>query len=248
MSAATQINKAMTRGKNICNQLKAVRRSIAEENGIALEIPECTHKGPCPGTCPRCESEVQYLETELEKRVRMGKVATVAGLALGLASCGTGPSPAAVDSNDLVENEAPIEAPELIDPDSIPPPPDLSDSLLLQLSGIVEEVGFVVDTLSVQPEMLEHLPNATEPSPDDWYDDHDTTASCNPLDKPVVRGESGAVTATGGVRRRTQVLVPVTPNESRAEAEREDARRALPPVVTVDEVDGVKIINNDEPR
>lgn len=240
----------MNKGKNICNELKKVRRSIAEENGIPLEIPECTYNGPCRGTCPRCEAEVRYLEDELEKRVRMGKVATVAGLALGLASCGTGPSPAAVDSNDLVDNEAPIEAPELIDLDSIPPPPDLSDSLLLQLSGIVEEVGFVVDTSSVQPEMLEHLPNATEPSPDDWYDDHDTTASCNPLDEPVVRGESGAVTTTGRVRSRTstKVLVPVTPNESRAKAEREDARRTLPPVVTVDEVDGVKIINNDEPR
>ena len=241
----------MNKGKNICNQLKAVRRSIAEENGIALEIPECTYHGPCRGTCPRCEAEMRYLEDELEKRVRMGKVATVAGLALGLASCGTGPSPAAVDSNELVEDEAPIETPELFEKDdSIPPPPELSDSLLLQLSGIVEDLGFVVDTSNVQPETLEHLPSATEPFPDDSYDDSGTTASCNPLDEPVVRGESGAVTATGPVRRRTntKVLVPMTPAEARAEAERQDTRRALPPMVTVDEVDGVKIINNDEPR
>ena len=70
----------MTRGKNICNQLKAVRRSIAEENGIPLEIPECTYKGPCRGTCPRCEAEVRFLENALADRIRLGKVATVAGI------------------------------------------------------------------------------------------------------------------------------------------------------------------------
>ena len=76
----------MKKGKEICNELKAVRRSIAEENGIPLEIPECTYEGPCRGTCPRCEAEVQYLESELEKRIRLGKVATVAGLTLALAA------------------------------------------------------------------------------------------------------------------------------------------------------------------
>lgn len=50
-----------------------------------MEIPECTYEGPCRGTCPRCEAEVRYLENTLAYRLRMGKVATVAGLALGLA-------------------------------------------------------------------------------------------------------------------------------------------------------------------
>ena len=75
----------MNRGKDICKELKAVRRRIAEENDIALEIPECTYNGPCKGTCPRCESEVRFLENELTKRIKLGKVASVAGLALGLA-------------------------------------------------------------------------------------------------------------------------------------------------------------------
>ena len=78
----------MNRGKVICKELKEVRRKIAEENNIPLEIPECTYEGPCRGTCPRCEAEVRYLENSLANRLRMGKVATVAGLALGLASCG----------------------------------------------------------------------------------------------------------------------------------------------------------------
>ena len=76
----------MTHGKEICKQLKSVRKRIAEENGIALDIPECTHHGPCRGTCPRCEAEVRYLENALAERLRLGKVATVAGLALGLAT------------------------------------------------------------------------------------------------------------------------------------------------------------------
>ena len=75
----------MKKGKEICNELKAVRRRIAEENGIPLDIPECPYQGPCPGTCPRCEQELRQLESALADRLRLGKVATVAGLALGLA-------------------------------------------------------------------------------------------------------------------------------------------------------------------
>ena len=74
----------MKQGKNICNELKTIRRRIAEENGIPLEIPECTYNGPCRGTCPQCEAEVRFLETALADRIRLGKVATVAGIALGL--------------------------------------------------------------------------------------------------------------------------------------------------------------------
>lgn len=79
----------MKYGKSICRQLKAVRRSIAEENGIPLEIEECTYKGECSGTCPRCEAEVRFLENALAEKLRLGKVATVAGLALGLAATAT---------------------------------------------------------------------------------------------------------------------------------------------------------------
>lgn len=76
----------MSHGKSVCQHLKAIRRDIARENGIDLEIPECTFKGECCGTCPQCESELRTLEHELAKRISIGKVATVAGLALGLAT------------------------------------------------------------------------------------------------------------------------------------------------------------------
>lgn len=115
----------MTHWKNICNQLKEVRRRIAEENDIPLEIEECTYKGECRGTCPRCEAEVRYLENALAGRLRLGKVATVAGLALGLASCGSGNTNAVptVD-DDMLEGEAPFDEPF----DTVPPPPVWRDS------------------------------------------------------------------------------------------------------------------------
>jgi len=101
-----------SRGKNICKELKAVRKQIAEENGIPLEIKECTYEGPCRGTCPRCEAEVRYLENSLFNRLRMGKVATVAGLVLGLASCSG-------NGNDSGNTSMPLSNVPPAEPDSI---------------------------------------------------------------------------------------------------------------------------------
>ena len=98
----------MHRGKVICKELKEVRRRIADENDIPLEIKECTYEGPCRGTCPRCEAEVRYLERELARRISMGKAATVAGLALGLASCGNGASGNAPDTDDVILTGEPL--------------------------------------------------------------------------------------------------------------------------------------------
>ena len=38
------------------------------------------------GTCPKCESELRYLEEELRRRRQLGKAAVVTGLSLGLAA------------------------------------------------------------------------------------------------------------------------------------------------------------------
>lgn len=105
----------MNHGKDICEQLKKVRKGIADENGIPLKIEECTFKGECRGTCPRCEAEMAYLEAALTEKLKLGKVATVAGLALGLAATqaqAQTPTPSKVDSvtngqqvNDFLEGE-----------------------------------------------------------------------------------------------------------------------------------------------
>ena len=73
------------KGKQRCRILKQIRKEIADANGIDYVISECPHKGDCAGTCPKCESEVAYLERELEKRRQTGKkVAIVPILRAGL--------------------------------------------------------------------------------------------------------------------------------------------------------------------
>lgn len=74
-------------GKEKCKYLREIRKKIATENNIALVTNECTFKGECKGTCPKCEAEVRYLEQELDKRKKLGKIITIAGLSIaGLAS------------------------------------------------------------------------------------------------------------------------------------------------------------------
>lgn len=71
-------------GKEKCRILKDIRRQIAQKNDIELVVKECTHKGDCMGTCPHCESEVRYLEAELEKRRSLKKKIALAGISAGL--------------------------------------------------------------------------------------------------------------------------------------------------------------------
>ena len=72
-------------GKEKCRILRQIRLQIAQENDIELIVKECTHQGECKGVCPRCESEVRYLETELEKRRRLKKSIVLAGISIGVA-------------------------------------------------------------------------------------------------------------------------------------------------------------------
>ena len=54
------------KGKKRCKILKEIRQQIAQNNDIEFITSECKHQGDCPGTCPKCEAEVRYLERELE--------------------------------------------------------------------------------------------------------------------------------------------------------------------------------------
>ena len=79
-------------GKQKCRILKEIRQRIADENDIPYVTRECAYQGECRGTCPRCESELRYLERQLAARAALGKRAAVAalcaGIALGAAGCG----------------------------------------------------------------------------------------------------------------------------------------------------------------
>lgn len=76
----------MERGKQVCRILKDIRKQIAEENDIEFITSECTHKGDCAGTCPKCEAEVRYLESQLARRSTSGFQVRLAGVALGIAA------------------------------------------------------------------------------------------------------------------------------------------------------------------
>ena len=74
----------MARGRNICNTLKAIRKQIADANGIEYSPEECHFKGECKGTCPKCEQEVRNLEYELKLRKMAGNAVKIAGIAAGV--------------------------------------------------------------------------------------------------------------------------------------------------------------------
>ena len=90
------------KGKSKCKILKDLRKQIAKENDIEFITSECNYKGDCLGTCPKCEAEVRYLESELEKRKNAGKKIAVAGIAAAFAL-----SAASCDIEDVINQKLP---------------------------------------------------------------------------------------------------------------------------------------------
>ena len=76
----------MEHGKQVCKILKDIRKQIAEENDIEFITSECKHQGDCAGTCPKCEAELKYLESQLARRNASGFPARLAGIAIGFAA------------------------------------------------------------------------------------------------------------------------------------------------------------------
>ena len=117
----------MEKGKNICNQLREVRKAVADAHGIDYTPTPCTHTGFCKGTCPKCESEVRYLENELKLRQQAGKVVKIVGLAtslVALSACNG--SSTANENRDsttiIIEDTLEEYAPTTGFTDSVPPP------------------------------------------------------------------------------------------------------------------------------
>lgn len=48
-------------GKNLCGFLKQLRTEIATKNGMIYTPVECRHTGPCVGTCPQCDYELNRI-------------------------------------------------------------------------------------------------------------------------------------------------------------------------------------------
>ena len=92
-------------GKQKCKILKEIRQRIADENDIPYVTRECSFQGECTGTCPRCESELRYLEQQLENRRRLGKRVSVAALCVGMALASAGCSPSVKLGTELVQSD-----------------------------------------------------------------------------------------------------------------------------------------------
>ena len=95
----------MYQGKHKCETLKAIRKKIADANEIPYEPVVCTHKGDCMGTCAACESEMRYIENQLNIRKMAGKAVKIVGLAtvMTLAACNS--VDLSIDSNNnVIEN------------------------------------------------------------------------------------------------------------------------------------------------
>ena len=97
----------MTYGKEVCKTLKGIRQQIADKNEIEYATTECHFEEDCQGTCPKCEAEVKFLETELHKRRQLGKAVSIAGIAtvsLGMAVASMTTFSSCV-KGDIVSNE-----------------------------------------------------------------------------------------------------------------------------------------------
>lgn len=65
--------------KKRCEQLKSVRKDLADKLGVDLHQRPCTFEGECKGTCPKCKQEEETLNLAL-----LGKTAIAAGLVVGM--------------------------------------------------------------------------------------------------------------------------------------------------------------------
>ena len=93
------------RGKDKCKILKEIRQRIADENDIPYVTRECSYHGECTGTCPRCESELRYLEQQLERRRSLGKRVSVAALCVGMALASAGCAPSVKQPTESMQTD-----------------------------------------------------------------------------------------------------------------------------------------------
>lgn len=150
----------MERGKQVCRILKDIRIKIAEENGIEFITSECTHKGDCAGTCPKCEAEVRYLESQLARRRASGRQMRLAGISLGLAAV----APALVSCSPLdgdpVQLDGDITHPEVGDPE-LPNNVQLGENLIFDLISYDSFIQAFAGREWVEAEIYDVYPNGS---------------------------------------------------------------------------------------
>ena len=74
----------MDKSKITCETLKAIRKQVADANGIVYTPAKCDFEGVCAGTCPACENEREYIENQLSLKRKAGNIVKIAGLVTSL--------------------------------------------------------------------------------------------------------------------------------------------------------------------
>ena len=74
----------MDKSKITCETLKAIRKQVADANGIVYTPAKCDFEGVCTGTCPACEQEREYIEKQISLKRKAGEIVKIAGLVAGL--------------------------------------------------------------------------------------------------------------------------------------------------------------------
>ena len=59
-------------GRQKCEMINQIRKKVADNNDIDFVIYDCTFEGECTGRCAKSDSELNYLEKELDKRQNEG--------------------------------------------------------------------------------------------------------------------------------------------------------------------------------
>lgn len=140
------------KGKDKCKILKEIRAQIAAANDIEWVTDNCTHKGECRGTCPKCEAEVAALERALERRRALGKTVVVAGLAAGMVvsttSCALSDRWQSTDGDML---------PETADTANIPGAPTQTEPEIIEISGDIIGNIYYTDFTACAPRLFETI-------------------------------------------------------------------------------------------
>ena len=150
----------MYKGKSTCQQLKKIRREIAEANHIPWEDSECHYEGDCAGTCPKCDAEVRFLENALRKGQQLGKAVALSGAALAFSACGN-QTPGEMPFDDTVDSADVVMQNDSVDTETVKLPPAYKEEVF----DYTLDVGLVLDSPEEEEEELmeiEELPEEEE--------------------------------------------------------------------------------------
>lgn len=144
----------MTKGKSTCKLLKGIRQQIADANGITYQPKECHYEGECAGTCPACEAEIRYLETQLRERKRKGWGMKVAGLAAGLCvatvpltSCQNTPKGCNVENKAQDSIDMPVRGEQVVIPKALTA--DLKNAIVISGQVLDASTGKATSEVNV---------------------------------------------------------------------------------------------------